>query len=280
MIYRGKANEYFEVEELEETSKKSLNAPIGDLRDDTCKMIIWVQEGTCKLLIDAVPYTFQKDDVTFLTQFHMVEVLRRCPMKVLRFNRSFFCISDHDGEVGCRGMLFFGAAGVPSIHLDNEEAAKFRGTWQLLEKEFDHRDSLQLEMLQTLLKSTLIFATRTYKRQTNYKTLDKFSTDIIRSFNYLVEEHFREKHTVTEYAALLFKSPKTLSNIFSKSGIKPPSQFIYDRIMTEARRMLRYTKKAVADIGYHLGFTDVQTFSRFFTNNEGISPTQFRENKY
>jgi AraC-like DNA-binding protein len=279
MIYKGKANEYFEVEELGETSKKSLNASVGDLDDDTCKVMIWVQEGTCKLLIDAVPCTFQKNDVVFMTQFHMVEVQRMCPLKVLRFNRSFFCISDHDSEVGCRGILFFGATSVPAIHMDAEEAAKFRGTWELLEREFDHRDSLQLDMLQTVLKSMLIFATRIYKQQTNYKSLDKYSTDIIRSFNYLVEEHFREKHTVAEYAALLFKSPKTLSNIFSKSGIKPPSQFIYDRIMTEARRMLRYTEKAVADIGYHLGFTDVQAFSRFFTNNEGISPTQFRENK-
>jgi AraC-like DNA-binding protein len=279
MIYEGKANEYFEVEALEETSKKSLSASVGDLRDDTCKGIIWVQEGTCQLLIDAMPCTFQKNDVIFLTQFHMVEVRRRCPLKVLRFNRAFFCISDHDSEVGCRGMLFFGATGVPAIHLDDQEAAEFNGTWQSLEKEFDHHDSLQLDMLQTLVKSILIFATRIYKRQTNYKNLDKYSTDVIRSFNYLVEAHFREKHTVAEYAALLFKSPKTLSNIFSKSGIKPPSQFIYDRIMTEARRMLRYTEKAVADIGYHLGFTDVQTFSRFFNNHEGISPTQFRENK-
>jgi AraC-like DNA-binding protein len=149
-----------------------------------------------------------------------------------------------------------------------------------MEKEFDQRDSLQMEILRTLLKSVLIFATRIYKKQTNYQTLDQFSTDIIRSFNFLVEEHFREKHTVAAYAALLFKSPKTLANIFSKSGNKTPSQFIYARIMTEARRMLRYTDMPVADIGYHLGFTDVQAFSRFFTNNEGLSPSQFRDNKY
>jgi AraC-like DNA-binding protein len=49
--------------------------------------------------------------------------------------------------------------------------------------------------------------------------------------------------------------------------------------MTEGRRKLQYTDKSVGDIGYHLGFTDVQAFSRFFTNNEGVSPTQFRENR-
>lgn len=278
MIYDGKANEYFQIEALAETSKQSLNAPVGNLKDDACKVVIWFQGAGCELLIDTMPYTFKKDDVIFLTEFHMVEAKRMCAVKLLRFNRPFFCISDHDSEAGCRGVLFFGSTGVPTIHLENDEAGRFRYIWKLLEDELDSRDSLQLDMLQTLLKNMLIVATRIYKMQTNYKVVDQASMDVIRLFNYFVEKHFREKHAVAEYAALLFKSPKTLSNIFSRLGSKTPSQLIYDRIMTEARRKLRYTDKSIGDIGYHLGFTDVQAFSRFFTNNEGISPTQFREN--
>jgi AraC-like DNA-binding protein len=279
MIFAGKANEYFQIEELDETRIQSLNAPTGNLKDDACKVIIWFQQGGCELLIDTVPYTFKKDQVIFLTEFHMVEVKRMCGLKLLRFNRPFFCISDQDSEAGCRGVLFFGSNGVPLIHPNDDEAGRFKETWKLLEDELQSRDNLQLDMLQTLLKNMLIIATRIYKMKTNYNAFDQSSMDVVRSFNYLVEKHFREKHTVAEYAALLFKSPKTLSNLFSKLGSKTPSQFIYDRIMTEARRKLRYTDKSVGEIGYHLGFTDVQAFSRFFANNEGISPTQFRENK-
>lgn len=279
MIFDGKANEYFQIEELDKTSKKSLNAPIGNLKDDACKEVIWFQEAGCELLIDTVPYTFKRDQVIFLTEFHMVEVRKMCDLKLLRFNRPFFCISDHDSEAGCRGVLFFGSTGVPTIDLEDEDAGRFKDIWRLFEDELNSRDSLQLDMLQALVRNMLIISTRIYKMQTNYRDFDQASMDVVRSFNYLVEKHFREKHTVAEYAALLFKSPKTLSNIFSKIGSKAPSQFIYDRIMTEARRKLRYTDKSIGDIGYHLGFTDVQAFSRFFTNNEGISPTQFRENR-
>lgn len=279
MIFDGKANEYFQIEELDETSKQSLNAPTGNLKDDACKVVIWFQEADSELLIDTVPYTFKRDEVIFLTEFHMVEVKRMRGVKLLRFNRPFFCISDQDSEAGCRGVLFFGSNGVPFIRLENDEAGRFKEIWKLLEEELQSRDSFQLDMLQTLVKNMLIIATRIYKIQTNYKAFDQASMDVVRSFNYLVEKHFREKHTVTEYAALLFKSPKTLSNLFSKIGNKTPSQFIYDRIMTEARRKLRYTDKSVGEIGYHLGFKDVQAFSRFFTNNEGVSPTQFRENR-
>jgi hypothetical protein len=32
-----------------------------------------------------------------------------------RFNRSLYCIINHDNEVGSKGLLFFGATGVPVI---------------------------------------------------------------------------------------------------------------------------------------------------------------------
>lgn len=280
MIYTGPSNEYFEIDDLEQTSKSSLNAAIGLPNDDSCKEAIWFLEDNCKLIIDAMPYTFQKDDVVFLTQFHIVEVEQMCRIKLLRFNRPFFCISDYDGEVGCRGVLFFGASDVPIIRLMKSEKDQFENIWKLLEEEMHASDTLQLDMLQSLIKTVLIISTRIYKMQTNFKRFDIETMDVIRAFNYLVEQHFREKHTVAEYAALLCKSPKTLSNIFGKLSDKTPSQYIYDRIMTEARRLLRYTERSVADIGYQLGFSDIQSFSRFFSNNEGKSPIQFRENKH
>lgn len=269
MVYDGKANEYFQIEELDATSKRSLNAPIGSLKDDACKVIIWFQETGCELLIDTVPYTFKRDDVIFMTEFHMVEVKRMCALKLLRFNRPFFCISDHDSEAGCRGVLFFGSTGVPTIHLGDDEAGRFKDIWKSLDAELHSRDSLQLEMLQTLVRNILIVATRMYKMQTNYKDFDQVSMDVVRSFNYLVEKHFREKHTVAEYAALLFKSPKTLSNLFGRLGNKTPSQFIYDRIMTEARRMLRYTDKSIGEIGYHLGFCGCPGLQPFLCQYRG-----------
>ena len=56
-----------------------------------------------------------------------------------------------------------------------------------------------------------------------------------------------------------------------------PLQFIQNRIMLEARRLLTYSEKAVSEIGYELGFSDIQVFSRFFKKNEGCSPQKFRE---
>ncbi len=151
--------------------------------------------------------------------------------------------------------------------------------WKVLCMELESSDSLQLEMLQMMLKRILILCTRIYKNQINYESLSSENTDIIREFNFLVERHFKEKHSVVDYASLLNKAPKTLSNLFKKLGNKPPLQFIQSRLLLEAHRLLKYSDKSISDIGYELGFNDIQPFSRFFRNQEGVSPNDYKLSK-
>jgi len=75
----------------------------------------------------------------------------------------------------------------------------------------------------------------------------------------------------------MHKSPKTLSNIFSKLHSKTPLQYIQERKMLEARRLLHYSNKQIKEIAYEIGYEDVQTFSRFFRRNEGVAPSKFKE---
>ena len=36
----------------------------------------------------------------------------------MRFDRPFFCVIDRDSEVGCKGILFFGASELPVLTID------------------------------------------------------------------------------------------------------------------------------------------------------------------
>jgi len=142
--------------------------------------------------------------------------------------------------------------------------------------EMQSKDGMQQEMLQMLLKRFLILCTRIYKSNEKLDKIPVVESDLIREFNFLVEQHFKSKHSVAEYAELLNKSPKTLSNLFGKLHDKSPLRMIQDRVMLEARRLLRYTEQPISEIGYDIGFQDIQSFSRFFKKNEGISPSEFR----
>lgn len=239
--------------------------------------LLWFKSSPNSINIDTVDYIMDLNEFISLTEFHKTRVTSIENAVLIRWNRAFYCVIDHDSEVGCKGILYYGASSVPVIRPNKEELEILNAVFKMLLMEMQSKDNLQLEMLQMLLKIMLIRCTRIYKNQNVKKLLSDKQIDIIRAYNFLVEQHFKSKHTVKEYADLLYKSPKTLSNIFKKNGDISPLQYIHNRIILEARRQLVYTEQSISDISYALGYKDVQSFSRFFKKQEGISPQKFKE---
>jgi len=146
-------------------------------------------------------------------------------------------------------------------------------------EEFSTPDNIQGDMLQMLLKRLIIMSTRLAKEQLIVKSLNNAQIDTIRKFNYLVDIHYKTKRKVSDYADMLFKSPKTLSNLFSIYNQKSPQQIILDRLTLEAKRLIHFTEKQNQEIAYDLGFNDPAHFSRFFKKMTNMSPSEYRENK-
>ena len=48
--------------------------------------------------------------------------------------------------------------------------------------------------------------------------------------------------------------------------------------MLEARRLLHHTELQIQEVAAKIGYDDIQSFSRFFKKQEGVSPTKYREN--
>jgi len=271
MKYIGSNGECFEVIDITlENCDILKSSNINELS------LLWFTTDGNQLMIDSETYTFNTNEIICITEFHNLELDTINGLKLLKFNKPFYCILDHDSEVGCKGILYYGSASLPIIEIPTNDIEILETVWKVLYMELESRDSLQLEMLQMMLKRILILCTRIYKNQINYQSLDKTNIDIIREFNFLVEKHFREMHSVADYAGLLNKAPKTLSNLFKKLGNKPPLQFIQSRLLLEAHRLLNYSDKTISEIGYKLGFSDIQSFSRFFKNQEGVSPNDYR----
>lgn len=271
MIYKGKTGEYLQLESVSCTSKLAIYNQI-----ESPLTFIWFEKSN-SIIIDSMVHYFKRNQIICLTEFHQVDLSKHtCDLKLLRFNRSFYCVVDHDSEVGCKGILFFGASQLPVIDIPEGDLETFTTLWRMFELELKSDDELQLEMLQSMLKRFIILCTRIYKLQNNYNAVDAGRVDLIRAYNFLVEQNFKTMHTVAEYASVLSKSPKTLSNLFSKLGNKSPLQFIHERKMLEARRLLNHSDKSISDIAYELGFEDIQSFGRFFKNQEGVSPSEFK----
>ena len=274
MIYKGYNGEYFE--EIEITSD---NCDVLMASRASELSLLWFTTDNNQLKVDYVNHEFHTNDLTFITEFNKIEIGQINGLKLLRFNKPFYCILDHDSEVGCKGILYYGASNLPVIKISKGDKEIMEAVWKVLYMELESMDSLQLEMLQMMLKRILILCTRIYKSQLNFQSIDPVNSDIIREFNFLVETHFKEMHSVIDYANLLNKAPKTLSNLFKKLGDKTPVQFIQDRLILEAHRLLKYSDKSISEISDELGFKDIQTFSRFFKKQEGTSPVEYKQSQ-
>jgi len=241
--------------------------------------ILWNRnQEPLKLTIDDLEVTLNYNQIVTTTYLQRVSYKEtQLPLMSFMFNREFYCISDHDSEVSCNGILFFGTQDLPIITIPTEQERKFETLLEVIKEEFSTPDKIQGDMLQMLLKRLIIICTRLAKDQHIVKALNNDQIDVIRKFNYLVDLHYKTKRKVSDYAELLFKSPKTLSNLFSLYRQKTPQQIIHERIALEAKRLMKFTDKQTQEIAYDLGFNDPAHFSKFFKKITHLSPTQYKE---
>ncbi len=238
---------------------------------------IWTKKESVKLIIDSVPLTLQAHSILTLTPIQYLEyVSGGKDVIVYQFNREFYCIKDHDQEVSCVGVLFFGNTNIPIIPLDASEQKKFESLHEVFMEELETKDTIQAEMLRMLMARFIIKCTRLLKAKEGIKKTAKSSKiELLRQFNFLVEQHFKTDHNVSFYAEKLFKSPKTLSNNFAKLN-RTPLQIIHDRIVLEAKRLLVYTDKTAKEIAYEIGFDDASHLSRLFKKHTSMTPLEFK----
>lgn len=244
-------------------------------------MFLWNDgEHPVHILIDEQKIELQPNHLLCTTYLHKVQIDNlQNELKSLFFNREFYCVHTYDSEVSCNGLLFFGSNSSPVLKLDREETERLRTLFSVLEEEFSIADSNQEEMLRILLKRLIIRCTRLAKKQILKSNEKQSDIDLIRTFNVLVEEHFKTKKSVREYAELMYKSPKTITNVFGKYSEDTPLQVIHKRVIMEAKRLLFYTDKSAKEIGFEIGYSDPAQFSKLFKNVVGKTTTEFKERK-
>lgn len=238
---------------------------------------IWANFEAIEIIIDSIPFTIEPHSILALTPIQYLQYIKGGDAIIYQFNREFYCIKDHDHEVSCVGILFFGNTNIPVIHLDKKEQQKFKTLHEVFIDELETEDNIQAEMLRMLMGRFIIKSTRLLKAKEGIvETPKSTKVDLLREFNFLVEQHFKKEHSVSFYADMLFRSPKTLSNNFAKLN-RSPLQIIHERVVLEAKRLLTYSDKTAKEIAYEIGFDDASHLSRLFKKYTSQSPSDYKK---
>ena len=100
--------------------------------------------------------------------------------------------------------------------------------------------------------------------------------DIYNAFMNHLSNNYQRAHDVAFYADRLCITPRYLSRITNESVSKSPKQVIADYLMGEARQMLENSRLSVKEVSDGLGFQAVSVFCKFFKQQEGCTPGEYR----
>ncbi|TFF37258.1 helix-turn-helix domain-containing protein [Mucilaginibacter psychrotolerans] len=241
--------------------------------------VMYLPKG-CKVKVDFSIYETDGPALFFISPNQVLSIQELCSGSghFIFYNRDFYCVQIHDEEVACDGLLFNNINNMPMTAVPGHEAAFIDHLFLQIAHEFALKDSSQEEMLRTYLKQLLIKSTRLWKQQHlgGVLTDQNNDPDTFRRFSQLVDAHYKEKHTVADYADLLLIAPKTLTHKFKRMNLPQPNEVIKNRIILEAKRLLVHTAMSAKEIAYELGYDDPAYFSRLFLIKTGESPSGFK----
>lgn len=233
-----------------------------------------------KLRVDFSEYAVDYHSLFFIApnQVLHIDEIGTDDAYLLYYNSDFYCIQIHDAEVACNGLLFNNIHNMPQVDIVEENIVFIKFLLTQIESEFKLKDSSIEEMIRTYLKQLLIVATRHWKKQYLDKEAENKKNDLefFRKFTLLVDTYYKEKHSVADYADLLYVAPKTITHKFKRLRLPQPNDIIKDRIVLEAKRLLAHTTLTSKEIAYELGYEDPAYFSKLFKAKASCAPSDFR----
>ncbi|OQP66612.1 AraC family transcriptional regulator [Niastella vici] len=131
-------------------------------------------------------------------------------------------------------------------------------------------DFARTALVQLFILVSRIPATASDRQQNQYNQV------LLRNFQKLIEQHYKEKKLTKDYAAMLYITPNHLNALCKDVTGRPAGELIRDRVLLEAKRLLVNARLTIAQIATELEFMDNSYFSKYFKKYAGVTPEIFR----
>lgn len=133
------------------------------------------------------------------------------------------------------------------------------------------------QLLKILLEYFLLSITRELIGKQNVIDKSSFTTFNVSELIGYLDDKYKEKITLKELAFLFNTNRTTLCKEFKKATNKTIIDYVAFKKLSDAKNLIKTTKKTFTEISEELNFESVHYFTRFFTKHVGVSPKQFRK---
>lgn len=163
----------------------------------------------------------------------------------------------------------------PLIVLKKPALKQIESMFRDIVKEYQHNELMKFKKLASLVNILYIELSREYLPQKMRDDQNLPYLARVRQLEDLINKNFVDIKSPGKYARLMYVSEKHLNRMVKVSLNKTTSDLITERIILEAKRMLVFSNKPIAEIIDELGYTDSAYFFRFFKKKTDLTPTAF-----
>jgi AraC family transcriptional activator of pobA len=240
--------------------------------------ILWITQGEGKIWLDLDLFPVEPGTMCFASpgQIRAYEPQGPVAGYVIGFTQGFFSDSPDDANVLIQLPYFHGVGAAPVLYANEEQARLFTEVCSRLERETQLALDGQATLLHSYMRILLIEARRIHQAQPGAIHTGETAFLLTKQFVLLVEAHYLTTSSVADYATMLHVTTNHLIETVKGTLGQPAGKIIHERLMLEAKRLLRYSDSPVAEIATHLNFEDPSYFSRFFKKHTDFSPSEFR----
>ncbi|HWW40262.1 helix-turn-helix transcriptional regulator [Pedobacter sp.] len=200
-----------------------------------------------------------------------------------------FCIFTADflaqGKTGADldDLPIFQPGQVPVFQLDPEEVKEIEYIFKKMHKEIASDYRFKYDLLRNLVLELIHYGQKLQPVSVvegAHNASDRISSLFIelleRQFPIESQHQRLNLRTAKDYANRLAVHVNHLNKVLKEVTGNTTTQVIANRIVQEAKILLKQTNWNIAEISYALGFDDIAHFSNFFKKQTSVAPVAFR----
>ena len=201
----------------------------------------------------------------------------------------YFCIFTDDflikekSGVALDELPIFKPGGYPVFQLSDEEATEINYIFKKMYKELSADYAYKYDLLRNYVVELIHYGQKLQPATALYPTHNA-SARVSSLFIELLERQFPiesphqklKLRTAKDYADRLAVHVNHLNKVLKENTGKTTTDLISNRVVQEAKILLKQTDWNISEIAYCLGFDEVAHFSNFFKKQTSLAPIGFR----
>ncbi|MDX1935623.1 MAG: helix-turn-helix transcriptional regulator [Flavihumibacter sp.] len=239
---------------------------VGDIKMNYADKVVAIEKQALLFSNPQIPYNCE----------HLERIKSGC---YCIFNQHFF---HQFGDVNQYAV--FQPGGNNIFELTDAQVVQVNAVFQKMMTEIQSDYIHKYDVLRNLVFELLHFVMKMQPSANFDKQPINASQRIATLFLELLERQFPidENHpqvklrTASDFARQLNVHVNHLNKAIKDTTEKTTSQLIAERVMQEAKIMLKHSNWSVSEIAYSLGFNEVTHFNNFFKKHAALSPLKFR----